>query len=188
MSGWRQKRETMQHYNVTAKSYDELYAAEQRVKIEKALEKVRIPNNSLILDGGCGTGLLFEYVADKAQLVVGIDISRRILEEAKKRAKKFGNVHLVLADADRQPFRDGVFSHVFTVTLLQNMPNPEKTLIEFKRVAVENALFVITGLKKKFSRSSFEFLLRKLKLSVMEIVDGNAELKCYVALCVRDKR
>lgn len=175
----------MQSYNLTAKSYDELYAQEQKAKIETALEKVRIAYNSLILDCGCGTGLLFEYVADKAKTIVGLDISRGVLEKAKKRAKKFGNVHLVLADADHQPFKDSVFSHIFAVTLLQNMPNPEETLIELKRVAMENAFFVVTGLKKKFSRASFEVLLHKLKLRVIEVRDGSAALKCYVALCVK---
>jgi ubiquinone/menaquinone biosynthesis C-methylase UbiE len=185
MDEWSQKRDTMQHYNVVAKSYDELYANEQKAKIETALKKVGVSNNSLILDSGCGTGLLFEYVADKAKIVMGLDISRELLKEAKKRAKSFGNVHLILADADYTPFKDGVFSHVFAVTLLQNMPNPEKTLAELTRVAGKNAFLIVTGLKKRFSLIFLENLLRKLKLKVIEIVDGNQLLKCYVAVCVK---
>ncbi|MEM0058560.1 MAG: methyltransferase domain-containing protein [Candidatus Bathyarchaeia archaeon] len=185
MDGWSQKRSIMRRYNVTAKSYDELYAAEQKMKIEAALEKVRVNGDSLVLDCGCGTGLLFEYVADKAQAVVGLDFSRGVLDGAKKRAKKFRNVHLVLADADYTPFKSHVFSHVFAVTLLQNMPNPEETLAELRRVSRENAVMVITGLKKKFSMESFEDLLRKLKLNIVEIVGRDEALKCYVAVCMR---
>lgn len=185
MSEWSQKRDTMRHYDLTARSYDELYADEQKAKIEKAIEKVGIDKNSLILDCGCGTGLLFDYVAGKAKTVVGLDISRGLLEVAKKRAKKFGNVHLVLADADYAPFKNSVFDGVFVVTLLQNMPNPEVTLAELKRVAGANAFLVITGLKKKFCLASFEDLLRKLKLNIIEIVEGDATLKCYVAICVK---
>lgn len=185
MAEWSQKRDIMQHYSLTAKSYDELYADEQKAKIEVAIKKVKIANNSLILDSGCGTGLLFEYVADKAQMVVGLDISRGILEEAKKRAKKFGNVHLVLADADHTPFKDCVFSHVFAVTLLQNTPSPQKTLAELEKVAGKGAFIVVTGLKKKFSLGFLEALLRKLKLKLIEIVNGSTTLKCYVAVCVK---
>lgn len=185
MSDWNQKRGIMRRYNLTAKSYDELYADEQKTKIEKALGKVKLSENGLVLDCGCGTGLLFDYVADKVKMVVGLDISRGVLAEAKKRAEKFGNVHLVLADADYAPFKECVFSHVFAVTLLQNMPSPEKTLIELGRVAGENAFLVLTGLKKKFSREFFEGLLRKLKLNIIEFVDGNTALKCYVAVCVK---
>lgn len=175
----------MQYYNSTAESYDELYADEQRIKIETAIKRVKIDQDSLILDCGCGTGLLFEHVAEKAKTVVGLDFSKGLLERAKKRAKNFDNVYLVLADADNQPFKDFVFDGVFAVTVLQNMPDPEKTLAELERVAGEDAFLVVTGLKKKFSFASFEALLRKLKLKIIEAVNGDTTLKCYVAVCVK---
>ncbi|MBX5321499.1 MAG: class I SAM-dependent methyltransferase [Candidatus Bathyarchaeota archaeon] len=185
MNEWNQKFDAMQHYNLTAKTYDLQYAEEQKVKIETALKNVKLPENSLILDIGCGTGLLFEYVADKAEMVVGLDISKKILEQAGKRALKFGNVHLVLADADHAPFKNETFSHLFAITLLQNMSNPEKTLAEIKRVAKREALIIVTGLKKKFSAEYLEGLLRKLDLNIVEIKDGNQALKCYVAVCMK---
>ncbi|MBS7636282.1 methyltransferase domain-containing protein [Candidatus Bathyarchaeota archaeon] len=183
MSEWELKRGNIQHYDLTAKSYDEQYAEEQRAKIETALKSVKISGSCLILDCGCGTGLLFEYVAEKAAMVVGLDISRKILAEAKRRAKAFGNVCLVLADADYPPFRDHVFSHVFAVTLLQNMPNPERTLTEICRVAEKDSYIIVTGLKKKFSSEVFEGLLRKLGLNIIEISNSSESLKCYVAIC-----
>lgn len=183
MSEWKQKIDNMQHYDMTASSYDVQYAEEQKAKIEAALKRVKPCGHGLILDCGCGTGLLFEYVAEKAWMVVGLDISRRILAEAKRRAKTFGNVSLVLADADYTPFRDDTFSHVFAITLLQNMPNPEKTLAEICRVAGKEAYIVVTGLKKKFSLDVFESLLLKSSLSLIEILDGDERLKCYVAVC-----
>ncbi|MEM3581213.1 MAG: class I SAM-dependent methyltransferase [Candidatus Bathyarchaeia archaeon] len=183
MSEWELKRDNIQHYDLTAKSYDEQYAEEQKAKIETALKSVKIGTNCLILDYGCGTGLLFKYVAEKAAMVVGLDISKKILAEAKRRAKALGNVYLVLADADYPPFRDNVFSHVFAVTLLQNMPNPERTLAEICRIAKKDAYIVVTGLKKKFSLEVFDGLLRKLGLNVIEISKGNESLKCYVAVC-----
>ena len=183
MSEWKLKRDNMQHYDITAKGYDMQYAEEQRLKIETALKSVKFNENSLILDCGCGTGLLFEHVSEKAEMVVGLDISRGILAEAKRRAKAFGNVGLVLADADYPPFRDSAFSHVFAITLLQNMPNPEKTLTEICRVAEDDAYIVVTGLKKKFSLNYFEGLLRNFDLNLIEISNGSELLKCYVAVC-----
>jgi ubiquinone/menaquinone biosynthesis C-methylase UbiE len=183
MSEWKLKRDNMQHYDITAKGYDMQYAEEQRLKIETALKSVKFNKNSLILDCGCGTGLLFEYVAEKAEMVVGVDLSRGILAEAKRRAKAFGNISLVLADADYPPFRDSAFSHVFAVTLLQNMPNPERTLAEICRVAGDDAYIVVTGLKKKFSLNYFEGLLRNFDLNLIEISKGSELLKCYVAVC-----
>ncbi|MGB9854765.1 MAG: class I SAM-dependent methyltransferase [Candidatus Bathyarchaeales archaeon] len=188
MTEWSQKRSVMRRYDSTAQIYNMRYAEEQVVKIEAALEiigSLKMENNGLVLDIGCGTGLLFNYIADKAEMVVGLDISRKILAEAKRRSEKFHKVHLVLADADYTPFKESVFSHVFAITLIQNMPSPEKTLAEAKRVARKDAVIVVTGLKKKFALEVFEVLLRKLGLNVIEIIDGDESLKCYVAICTK---
>lgn len=185
MAGWSRKRGSMRYYSLMAKTYDTLYSEEQKTKIEAMLERVKLVGNCRLLDCGCGTGLLFEYVASEADMVVGFDVSRGILEEAKKRGRNFRNVHLVLADADYMPFKDEVFNHIFAVTLLQNMPKPLDTLAEAKRVAKKGAFVAVTGLKKKFTRGFLEGLSRKLGLSLIEIRDGNEQLKCYIAIFLK---
>jgi ubiquinone/menaquinone biosynthesis C-methylase UbiE len=157
------------------------YAEEQRAKIEAALSSVKIGKGNLVLDAGCGTGLLFDYIAEKTEAIVGLDISRKTLLQAKNRSRKFANVHLTLADADYLPFKNEVFSQVFAITLIQNMPDPAKTLNEIKRIAKEDAVIVVTGLKRKFSLEAFRGLLCKLGLNVIELKSDN--LKCYVAIC-----
>jgi ubiquinone/menaquinone biosynthesis C-methylase UbiE len=183
MSEWDKKRDVMQRYDLTAHIYDMRYAKEQIAKIEPAMESISMEKESLVLDVGCGTGLLFNYVANKAKAVVGLDISRKILLQAKERAKKFPNAHLILADADNMPLKKGIFSHIFSVTLIQNMPNPLKTLTEVKRAAKENALMVITGLKKKFSIEVFKRLLQNAGLNVTAL--KSESLNCNVAVCTK---
>ncbi|MCX8176859.1 MAG: class I SAM-dependent methyltransferase [Candidatus Bathyarchaeota archaeon] len=181
-SEWCQKRKVIQSYDATAYLYDMRYAEEQKAKFEAALRNTKFFEQNRILDLGCGTGLLFDYIISKAEILVGLDISKRILTEAKRKYGKFGNVYLVLADADYAPFKDGVFTHVFAVTILQNMPSPEKTIVETKRVTVKNAIIVFTGLKKKFSVELLEALLRRSGLKMIGIMD-EVNLKCYVAIC-----
>jgi phosphatidylethanolamine/phosphatidyl-N-methylethanolamine N-methyltransferase len=181
MSERNKKRRIMRRYDSAPHIYDMRYAEEQTAKIEAALQCVNVKKHDMVLDVGCGTGLLFDYVATKAETIVGVDISRKTLLQAKKRSGKFSNVHLIWADADGLPLKDDVFSRVFAVTLIQNIPNPIKTLDEVKRVTKKNAVIVVTGLKKKFSHEIFERLLRKIGLNVIEMEDGN--LKCYVAIC-----
>ena len=183
MSEWYKKRDVMRHYDLTAHIYDMQYAEEQIAKIEAAMENANMEKHGLVLDVGCGTGLLFNYVTNKTKTIVGLDISRKILFQAKKRAKKSPNMHLIWADADSMPLKENIFDHVFAVTLIQNTPHPAKTLNEVKRVTKDNAIIVVTGLKKKFPVEIFEGLLRNAGLNIIAL--KSEDLKCHVAVCTK---
>lgn len=160
------------------------YAEEQTTKIKAALKNIKFHDGGFVLDVGCGTGLLFKHIADKMQTTVGLDISGKTLLQAKKRAKAFTNFHLVLADADHMPFKENFFSHIFVITLLQNMPNPHKTLKEIMSVATENAVIVVTGLKKVFPLDGFKKILKNSGLKIIDLIDDSS-LKCHVAVCTK---
>ncbi len=183
MEGWKKKRQVMQRYDLTAHLYDMRYAEEQNAKIKAALKNINLKKNDLVLDVGCGTGLLFEYVADKTKATIGLDISEGTLLQAKRRAKNYSNVHLIHADADHMPLKDKVFSHIFAMTFIQNTPKPIETLNEIKRVGKGNAFFVVTGLKKVFTLSRFEKLIQGAGLKIAALYDEG--LQCYVAVCSR---
>jgi ubiquinone/menaquinone biosynthesis C-methylase UbiE len=180
MESWNKKRRIMRRYDLTASIYDMRYEEEQTAKIEVALKNIKA--RGLALDMGCGTGLLFQRIAEKSTRVIGVDISRKTLTNAKKRAKGFRNVHLVLADADHVPFDSGLFDSVYAFTVIQNMPNPENTLAEMRRAAKPGSTVVVTGLKKCFSREAFVSLLETAGFRVLGLED-ECNLKCYVAVC-----
>lgn len=184
MSEWNQKRSVMHRYNLTAHIYEARYAEEQTAKIKAALEATTIKKHSVVLDAGCGTGILFDYIANQAKTIIALDISKKILTEAKNRAKKFQNIHLILADADNMPLKQKAFTYVFGITLLQNMPKPAKTLNEIKRIAEAGAKIIVTGMKKAFTLKQFKSLLRNAGLKIMFLkYEG---LICYVAVCVQE--
>jgi ubiquinone/menaquinone biosynthesis C-methylase UbiE len=160
------------------------YAEEQKAKYEVALESVGNSDSTFVLDAGCGTGLLFDYVTNRAKTIVGLDISRKTLLVAKEHAKAFSNVHLVCADVDYMPFGEKLFSHAYAMTLIQNSPNPLVALQEIIRVSKDNAIVVVTGLKKVFSKKRFEDLIRKSTLRLTALRD-ESDLKCYVAACAK---
>lgn len=171
----------MRRYDSTAHIYDLRYAEEQEAKFKVALKDLNMSCSALILDVGCGTGLLFGHIASHVDTIIGLDISRKILLQAKERAKKHSNVHVILADADRLPFKEASFDMVFAFTLLQNMPNPDGTLKEISRAAKHGGSAVITGLKKAFPLGTFEKLLQDSGLRIISL-HKNA-LKCYIAVC-----
>lgn len=184
MSKWKQKHNIMQRYNITANMYDARYADEQEAKYQAALKNLKLTCNSVILDVGCGTGLLFRHVAPKTETVVGIDISRNLLLHAKRNAKEHPQVHVVQADADHLPFRSLVFHVVFAFTVLQNMPKPLETLQEIKRTGKQEAFIVVSGLKKAFSLISFCDLLEQAGLQLVSFIDAE-DLKCYIAVSIQ---
>ena len=180
MNKWDQKRKIIKRYDLTAQMYDARYGEEQETKYKVAMKGLNVSSSSLILDVGCGTGLFFTYVAEKAKMVVGLDISSKLLAKAKERAKNLCNVHLVRGDADHLPFKKHTFTVVSAFTLLQNMPKPLTTLKEIKRTAKPKGLVVVTGLKKTFSLTTFTQLLKNAGLSLISVRE-DAFLKCYVA-------
>ena len=180
MTGWKDKRKVMQLYNATAEMYDERYAQEQESKYKKALENVYVTRKT-VLDVGCGSGLFFKKIAAQAGLVIGVDVSLKLLFKAKEQGRTFSNVAVLQADADHLPFRDGLFGAIFAFTVLQNVPKPAETLNELKRVAKKGDKIVVTGLKKAFPLTSFIDLLDDSGLIVIVFVDDEA-INCYVAV------
>jgi len=181
---WEIKRKVIEHYNRLSYIYNALYGYEQRQKINEALKTVHIKSSDTILDAGCGTGLLFSYIANSARLIIGVDISPKVLEVAKNLIKKSGlnTVSLVRADADFLPFKNGVFDKAFAITLLQNMPDPISTLKEIARVTKDDSEIVVTGLKKFFSKEDFLKILRESGMHSF-ILDTDERIKCYIAVC-----
>jgi ubiquinone/menaquinone biosynthesis C-methylase UbiE len=181
LGGVSYKKRIMMLYNEPSyvKTYDRRYYALQLVKYEIILPYLD-KKSKYLLDVGIGTGLILEKIVKRCKLIVGVDISLHMLNLAKKRVKNYANVELILADADHLPFKENIFPTVTTFTLLQNMPNPLKTLKELIRVS--NAVVSLAVLKKKIDEMSLQELLQKSGKE-FEIIEGESEdifAVCYV--------
>jgi ubiquinone/menaquinone biosynthesis C-methylase UbiE len=187
MSDWAKKRRVTRRYDQSARVYDVQYYEEQNAKISKAMENLTLNKDSKLLDVGCGTGLLFEHVAEKTRFTIGTDSSRGLLKEAKKKARPHENVALILADADNMPFANNTFDTVFAITLLQNMPHVVATLDEIKRVSRSEATIVVSGLRKAFTEDEFSKMLKRadLKAAVLKLDEQHRE---YIAVCLKTRR
>jgi len=181
---WSKKLGSMRDYDNMAAGYDAQYEKEQVEKFEVALHSLSLDSNAVILDVGCGTGLLLKKLAKTARLVVGVDFSKAMVMRARERLRLFLNVLLIRADSDFLPLRKDVFTHVFAITLLQNMPKPRVTLRELMRVIRDKGFIVFTGLKKNFTLNDFETLIKRSGLRQRSLVDRE-EVKDYVAVCQR---
>jgi SAM-dependent methyltransferase len=88
------------------------------------------------LDLSCGPGAFSRALAAAAPgaLVVGLDISRAMLDVAAQRTAGYTNVVLVRADAHALPFIDGAFTGVNNAGALHAYDDPELVFREIRRV------------------------------------------------------
>ena len=156
------KRELRRRYDSTAGRYDRRYEEIQSRKYEAVAP--HIPKTGRILDVGCGTGLFLPSLAERAQLVVGVDLSAEMLRGVRERA---GAAELVQADADHLPFPDRSFDAVVAITLLQNMPDPERTVRELARVMRPGGTLIVTSLRHKHTAEQLEEWASSAKLKPM---------------------
>ncbi len=86
-----------------------------------------------VLDVATGTGAVArELVNQKACAVVGVDQSREMLAEARRRTD--GRIELIEASAEELPFADGEFDGLTFTYLMRYVDEPVATLRELARV------------------------------------------------------
>jgi len=175
----REKQRIRESYDALGgRLYDDRYRLEQEAKYDEILRHATTTTHDLVLDDGCGTGLLLERLQCHR---VGVDLSHNLLSMAHSRLKEGGQTYLIQADADHLPFRDQVFDKAFAVTLIQNTPDPEHALKEMRRVAQVGSEVIVTALKKSFTLRGFRQLLASSGLTLKSFV-GVDELKDWIAL------
>ena len=108
MKEWKEKKEAKKHYNQIAEIYHTQYKEEQMLKINEILKELKINQNDLLLDLGCGTGFLLPKIR-KHSYLIGLDISHNSLLQAKKQKSNLKNFELICADADNAPFPNNIF-------------------------------------------------------------------------------
>jgi len=181
------KRETARKYDALADAYDRLYGEEQEAKIRAALKSINFDQSDIVLDVGCGTGILFHHLEERIHFLVGVDISARLLRKAQYKSGRSQKISLVRADADRLPFLNEIFDKIFAVTVLQNMPDAKVTLHEIKGILKKDGALVVTGLKKSFTKERLRWLLREADLELTDF-EENGHLLGYIAICRRKNR
>jgi ubiquinone/menaquinone biosynthesis C-methylase UbiE len=158
---WAKKKKIKFLYDSGAKVYNIQYFAEQMEKYAKALKYIKFKSNEIILDAGCGTGLFEEIIRNKENSIFCVDISSQMLTIAKSRLRDYNNIFLINADVDHLPFLNSSFDVSIAFTVIQNVPNPVRSIKELNRVLKSGGLSVISCPKKKMELNDFKSLLKK---------------------------
>jgi demethylmenaquinone methyltransferase/2-methoxy-6-polyprenyl-1,4-benzoquinol methylase len=106
------------HYALIADRYDDETRKIVAIR-HKAIDALQLAPGQRVLDAGCGTGACLPELAQRVGeqgVVVGIEPSAPLLDQARARAARFGNVRLVQTTAQDAKF-NGVVDRPFDAVL-----------------------------------------------------------------------
>ncbi len=133
-------------WSKTAKKYDswlDRAFKDQYVKFKLKTAQY-INKNDSVLEIGTGTGEIAFHIAPLCKTLKGVDIAPEMIEIAnKKKSKlKINNLSFSVGDAYNLPFPDSSFDKVITCNSLQTMKEPEKAILDGKRVLKPGGEFI----------------------------------------------
>src|SRR5919204_552427 len=99
------------------------------------MEQVEPDADRVILDVGCGSGTTTLAAAARAERVVGLDLSRPLVELARGRARAAANTNaeFVIADAQTHDFAAGTFNRVISQFGLMFFDDPVRAFTNIRR-------------------------------------------------------
>lgn len=120
--------------------------AEIEGRLRAAGERWQLPRwRRRALDFGCGAGRLTQALAGHFEHAVGVDVAPGMLEAARELNRRGDRCEFVLNDEpDLRRFPDDSFDMVYSVLVLQHLPNDlqRRYAAEFARVLVPGGLLV----------------------------------------------
>ena len=146
----------------SAEGYD-LYAPfyDQKLEYLDSFEKDEVPKllvglwrengkknltDKIVLDLGCGTGRLTGNLLERGASVIGVDVSREMLNILKK---KFPQVETVLADVENLPFEDNRFDLVMANFLIVHLKDLDLAFREIYRVLKDDGFLILTNINQR---------------------------------------
>lgn len=118
-----------------------------------ALVRHFAPKSGRLLEMGCGLGDLLGLLQDDYQCV-GIDLIDYSIAQTKRNAPK-AEAFVHSAD-DLSIFKDGEFSAVVALHLVEHLPNPENTVSEVYRILKPNGVFLFATPNPTYSFRRFK--------------------------------
>lgn len=106
---------------------------------ESATLVERYSNGGVILDLGCGSGLITRHLHGK--LVIGLDINPWLVEKVKLRLP---GVEFIVGDAESLPLKSGTFDTVICTEVLEHLPIPAEAMKEISRILKGGGLLIIS--------------------------------------------
>ncbi|MBN1341538.1 MAG: methyltransferase domain-containing protein [Phycisphaerae bacterium] len=105
-----------------------------------------LPAESIVLDLGCGPGIIADRIAESGLRVCAVDFSHMLAVRARQRLveRRRQGAYVIQADAHDLPFRDGAFAGSLCIALVSWVNDPQRVLAEVSRILMPGATAVLT--------------------------------------------
>ena len=117
------------------------------------IDTANIQKDDICLDLAAGTGDIAKLIAQKVskKSIYLCDQNKEMIEKAKERSINegfFNKCHFEVSSAEKLPFKDEQFDHVFISFGFRNFSDKSKSLLEIKRVLKEAGVLHILEFSK----------------------------------------
>lgn len=133
-------------YDIYADYYDEDWTFLKSFENDVLPKMLGDLTGKKTLDIGCGNGRLIHHLKNKGGVVTGADISKKMIESARKR---FPDTEFIQANAENLPFQNEEFDVVVAAFLIVHLKNPEKMFKEIYRVLKDGGSFILTNINQR---------------------------------------
>lgn len=112
-------------------------------RIREAFSLLPQQDYRLALDLGTGSGFYLPFLSKICKQVHGVDINPVLYLTNKMVLKKeIFNVRLCNADVTKLPFKSNKFDLLFSLNLIEHIPDQKKGLLEFNRVLKREGMMI----------------------------------------------
>lgn len=111
--------------------------------------------DKVVIDFGCGGGILFDLIKDNCKQYIGYDISKKVIDFCKKKFEKYKNCEFIEINNFNFNFPKANIITCFSV--IQHQPDIE----------------IVNNMLKKFNESNAEFIFLNIRKSDNEIFEKN---------------
>ena len=121
------KEEVKSIYSRYSSVYDTVFGHFFSPRIRMAIDRSLIADGDKVVEVGVGTGISLTSYSRKCK-VVGIDLTRKMLDRArrKKDRHKLDHVELFEMDAENMTFDDDTFDHAVAAFVITVVRNPKR--------------------------------------------------------------
>ena len=136
------KTKVRYQFDRLGRRYQRLSQAEWNSQPDEVLNWLPDPANARVLDLACGPGNSSFWFSQSAQMVVGLDLSKSMLEAARDRCSA-GNIALIQGDGLHLPFASGTFDVCYSSFCFAHIFRARQMIREMTRILRPSGILAV---------------------------------------------